>query len=291
MLERMPKCLNSLVLVAGLVLSLTLRAEEVRYVDAASLEIIGKPLPTEKPFVRIDGFDFHAKGINAKCTHSTGLAVLFRTNSTVMRAPFTHHEGILVADMAPGMKECLLYLPLYDRVDSRQVGIDTDAVIEPMENPFTHRILFEGSSITHGASASRPGMCYTGLLEMKYGWYCMNMGFSGESKLQPEIARYLTGVEADVYIFDAFSNPSAQEIDDRFDTFVDILREAHPRAPLVFLQIERRETRTVTFTLTPEDLSFWRKDMTFGPEPGAFRVFVGPDASVREYETFVLIQS
>ncbi|GGK64214.1 glycoside hydrolase family 3 N-terminal domain-containing protein [Rufibacter glacialis] len=35
------------------------------------------------------------------------------------------------------------------------------------------------------------------------------------------------------------------------------------------------EKKTVTFTLTTDDLSFWRQDMTFGPEPGQFKVMVG----------------
>ena len=35
------------------------------------------------------------------------------------------------------------------------------------------------------------------------------------------------------------------------------------------------ESRTVTFTLTPEDLSFYRADMTFGQEPGRYEVWIG----------------
>lgn len=35
------------------------------------------------------------------------------------------------------------------------------------------------------------------------------------------------------------------------------------------------ESRTVTFTLTENDLSFYRADLTFGAEPGKFQVFVG----------------
>lgn len=35
------------------------------------------------------------------------------------------------------------------------------------------------------------------------------------------------------------------------------------------------ESRTVTFTLTNADLSFYKRDMSFGTEPGKFHVFVG----------------
>lgn len=35
------------------------------------------------------------------------------------------------------------------------------------------------------------------------------------------------------------------------------------------------EKKQITFTLTEKDLSFYRADLTFGPEPGKFHVFVG----------------
>jgi beta-glucosidase len=38
------------------------------------------------------------------------------------------------------------------------------------------------------------------------------------------------------------------------------------------------EFKDVVFTLNAEDLSFYRKDMTFGPEPGRFKVFVGTNS-------------
>jgi len=38
------------------------------------------------------------------------------------------------------------------------------------------------------------------------------------------------------------------------------------------------ETRTVTFTLKAHDLSFYRKDMTFGMEPGEFEIMTGGDS-------------
>ena len=35
------------------------------------------------------------------------------------------------------------------------------------------------------------------------------------------------------------------------------------------------ESRTVSFNINPETLSFYRQDMTWGPEPGSFKVFIG----------------
>ena len=61
--------------------------------------------------------------------------------------------------------------------------------------------------------------------------------------MQPEFASYLSRVEADAFVFDCFSNPSAEVINERFDAFVDTIRRTHPTTPLIFLQTIRRETR------------------------------------------------
>lgn len=48
------------------------------------------------------------------------------------------------------------------------------------------------------------------------------------------------------------------------------------------------EARDVEFALTPADLAFWRADLTFGPEPGDFEVFVGGDATASLAAGFAL---
>ena len=263
---------------------------QIKWHDAADLTIIGKPIPTSKPFARIDTavYKFNSKTIDRYANYSTGLAVVFETDSRSIRAkwttggsnsgqnqtaiaqkgldmyilkdgrwvfagtgnpvmgkaPFNKHESVVVTDMAEGSKQCLLYLPLFDRVDNLEIGLEEGASIKPLANPFRHNIIVHGSSITHGASASRSGMTYAARLGRDNGWYTSNLGFSGACKLQKEYARYLADIKAvDAFVFDTFSNPTAEEITTRFDEFVDIVRAAHPGVPMIFLQTERRETR------------------------------------------------
>lgn len=182
----------------------------------------------------------------------------------MVRGPeYSHHESEIVKEMAPGRKECLLYLPLFDRLDSLFIGIAEGSSIEPMDNPFRHRIVFKGSSVTHGIAATRPGMSYVARFGRDNGFYCFNLGFSGKSKLQKEYARYLADVEADVFVFDAFSNPSAEIIEANFNEFVDIIREAHPETPLIFMQTERRESR---------NFDTWREKFETDKQAAAERV-------------------
>ena len=279
-------------------LSISVFAQKVRYYNAAELNVIGKAIPTSKDFTRIDttAYKFNDDVIDEFASHSTGLAVLFATDSPFIKARwitsgknasenmtaiaqkgldlyikqegkwvfagvgrplmdkgplYEHHEGTIVKSMAPGRKECLLYLPLYDRLDSLYIGIEEGSYIEPIENPFKYRIVVKGSSVTHGLAASRPGMTYGARFGRDNGFYCFNLGFSGKSKLQPEYAKYLADIEADAFIFDTFSNPSAELIHENFDRFVDIIRAAHPQTPLIFMQTERRESR---------NFDTWRED-------------------------------
>ena len=262
-------------------------AAPVRYVDAATLTVIGKALPTELPYNRIDTAKFRApEKTHAYCYHSTGLAVVFRTDSRTIRARWettdrnvsdnmtaiaqkgldlyirrgnewvyagvgrpkingknAKHDATIIADMEEGEKECLLYLPLFDQLKKLEIGVDEQSGITPMENPFRHKIVVHGSSITHGVSAGRAGMCYPSRLGRDLGLYCINLGFSGLCTMQPEFAAYLSRVEADAFILDCFSNPSADVINERFDAFVDTIRSTHPTTPLIFLQTIRRETR------------------------------------------------
>ena len=277
----------------------SLSAQQTRYHNAAGLNVIGKAIPTSKDFTRIDtsAYKFNDKVIDEYACHSTGLAVLFATDSPFIKAKwqtsgknaapnmtaiaqkgldlyirqngewvfagvgrpvmgkepeYASHKGTIVKSMAPGRKECLLYLPLYDCLDSLFIGIDENSYIEPLDNPFRHRIVIKGSSVTHGLAASRPGMSYAARFGRDNGFYTFNLGFSGLSKLQVEYAEYLADIEdVDAFIFDAFSNPSAEVIHENFYRFVDIIRAAHPQTPLIFMQTERRESR---------NFDTWRED-------------------------------
>lgn len=172
-----------------------------------------------------------------------GRWVFAATAAPDMKGDCIHHERKMLSTMPDGVKECLLYLPLFDVVDSLEIGIDLNSTISALPNPFKRKIVFLGSSITHGSAASRAGMTYVARYGRDNGLYCINMGFSGQGKLQESFAHALADTDADAFVFDQFSNPSAKEIRERFDKFVDIIRESHPDTPLIFVQTIRREKR------------------------------------------------
>ena len=142
----------------------------------------------------------------------------------------------LINNLAEGEKECLIYLPGWCELTNLEIGVDEGATIEGLAKPFNHKVIVHGSSITHGASASRPAMTYPAQLSRNLGIDFVNFGFSGQCKMQPQFLAFLKTCEADAFVFDAFSNPSTKEVEERLDNFVAELVKAHPGKPLIFIQ-------------------------------------------------------
>lgn len=152
--------------------------------------------------------------------------------------------ALLVGNMDGSLHECLLYLPVRAEVLSVQVGVEEGSVLEPLENPFRHRVGVFGSSFSHGVSTSRSGMAWPSILTRETGIQLLNLGVSGRCKMQPYFAAALAEApDVDAFIFDAFSNPSVAEIEERLFPFIETMQAAHPGKPLIFLRTIYREKR------------------------------------------------
>lgn len=147
----------------------------------------------------------------------------------------------MVANMDTTMKECLLYLPIFQELEKLQLGVLPGSVIESDGGIVTAPIVAMGSSFTHGAASSRAGMPWPAQLSRRLGIDIANLGTSGICKLEPVLADIIADTDAQMFIFDTFSNPSAEQIHERLVPFVKRIREAHPTTPLVFLQTFYRD--------------------------------------------------
>lgn len=156
-------------------------------------------------------------------------------------APRIRNEGFnIIKDMDTTEKECLLYLPIYSELESLKIGIQKTATIKTIPNPFKFKVVFFGSSFTQGTSASRPGMSYPMQIERNLDIHVCNLGFAGNAKLQPYFAELIADIDADAFVFDAFSNPSEEIIRERLVSFLEIIRKKHKKTPLIFVQTIHR---------------------------------------------------
>lgn len=149
------------------------------------------------------------------------------------------NEVTLIKNLLPGKREYLLYLPLYNGVTSVEIGVATGADMEkaPAWGPGVRKpIVFYGTSILQGLSASRPGMVHSAILQRKFNWPVINLGFSGNGKMEPEVADLLAELDPSVYVIDCLPNMDADEIKARAEPLVRKLRAAHPSVPIVLVE-------------------------------------------------------
>lgn len=150
-------------------------------------------------------------------------------------------EALLVNNMDNTEKECIVYLPLYDETKSLEIGVDGDAKISGISNPFQKQIIIYGSSIVQGASASRPGLAYPSKLSRNTGLNFVNIGVSGSAKMEKEVADMVSELPADAYVLDCVPNSSPSEIKERTKYLVRKIRNSNPTAPIIIIQTIIRE--------------------------------------------------
>jgi hypothetical protein len=144
----------------------------------------------------------------------------------------------LVQNMKPGRREYMLYLPLYNGTESVSVGVPLGAkLVKASPRPKRMKpICFYGTSIVQGGCASRPGMAYPAVLGRRLDRPAINLGFSGNGQLEPEVAGFLAELDPCVYVLDALPNVVAGQVRERLEPFVMTLRRAHPKTPIVLVE-------------------------------------------------------
>jgi len=150
-----------------------------------------------------------------------------------------NNTATIIGNMTLMEREYMLFLSLYDGVTSLQIGIDSTATISlpRVQLPVREKpVVCYGTSILQGGCATRPGMAHTNILSRWLNRECINLGFSGNARLDYEIAEVMAGVEASLYILDFVPNASVQEINEKMERFFYIIRSKHPRTPVLFVE-------------------------------------------------------
>src|SRR5690606_33051553 len=166
-------------------------------------------------------------------------SVLQYVSSGIAKA--AQNEVRIIKNMESSMTSFRLYFPLYSTVKTLVIGIDQNASITPVPFIDRQRIVIYGSSITQGASASRPGMAYPSIIGRSLGAEVVNLGFSGSGKMEAEMAAIIKNIPADVIVLDCVPNASPSQISERTVPFVKILRSAQPNVPILMVESVFRE--------------------------------------------------
>jgi lysophospholipase L1-like esterase len=148
------------------------------------------------------------------------------------------NERTLVRGLTRAKREYLLYLPLYNGVESVEIGLPAGAKFEPAPDRYQARkpIVFYGTSILQGGCASRPGMAYPSILGRMLDWPIINLGFSGNGKTEPEMAQLLAELDPAAYVLDSLPNLDVAQVKERVEPFLRTLRARHPQTPIVLVE-------------------------------------------------------
>ena len=187
------------------------------------------------PATGVSGLDLYAKGEGGRW-HWVGVSKPATQEATVK----------LAVGLLPGRRAYRIYLPLYNGVESLEIGVSTEAAFEPVAPRAKKSIAYYGTSIAHGACASRPGMAFPSILGRRLDRPVVNLGFSGNGRMDPEVADLLAELDPAVYVIDCLPNMKAKEIAERTKPLVRKLRAARPETPIVLVE-DRTYTNTPFF--------------------------------------------
>ena len=143
----------------------------------------------------------------------------------------------LVSGMAEGEKVCTVYLPLYNGVSNVEIGVPDGASITATERVAARKtVLFYGTSITHGASASRTGTCHVARVGRALDCETINLGFSGNGMMEPEVADFLAELNPDVFVVDCLPNMTGDLVTERMAHLVKTVRTKHAETPILLVE-------------------------------------------------------
>lgn len=150
-------------------------------------------------------------------------------------------ESTYVSNLDGEMHEYMVYLPLYDGVEELWIKVDSGSVITPgrpeLIDKSKGKIIAYGTSILQGGCASRTGMAATNIMSRELNREIVNIGISGEGKMDNCMAREMAKIpDAALYLIDPIPNCTEMMCDTLTYDFIKILREAKPDVPVVMLE-------------------------------------------------------
>jgi len=132
-------------------------------------------------------------------------------------------------------REYQLFLPLYNELETLEIGVHETTFLEALPLRKEKPVVAYGTSICQGACVSRPGMAWTNILERRLERPVINLGFSGNGRMEPELIDLMSEIEARVYILDCLPNINPGR-DDAYTLIVESvknLKELRPDVPVI----------------------------------------------------------
>ena len=173
--------------------------------------------------------------------------------------------------------EGMILLPIRAQVESFRIGVPAGGTFEPVgfpkgrEKPVVHY----GTSIVHGGCASRPGLTFTSIAQRELDRDYIDLGFSGNGRMEVEMAPFLAELDAAVYLVDCAWNMHPKMVDENGVRFLRELKRLKPETPILLCEgcntgakrlAVNDAMRKVYETLKNSDAETWRNLYYFAEE-------------------------
>lgn len=142
----------------------------------------------------------------------------------------------LIEGLLPGERNYIIYLPLYNGTEYLKIGVPKENKFIPVAPRTEKPMVFYGTSITHGACASRPGMPHPALLGRWLNRPVINLGFSGNGRMELEVGQYIAEIDPSVFVIDCLPNMNGPWVVERTEPLVHQLRKARPNVPIMLVE-------------------------------------------------------
>ena len=205
---------------AGLSLRFRSNANEiiVKYVVSEELQF------PHMPATGVSGVDLYAKNSDGKWLWCAGR---FSFGDTIVY----RYKGMLSKDEYENPFDYTLYLPLYNSVKWLEINVPDSSLFTPLPARKEKPILVYGTSIAQGGCATRPGLAWTNILGRKLDRPVINLGFSGNGRLEKELIDLITEVDAKLYVLDCLPNLSPENIGELKKKIVESVKELKSKRP------------------------------------------------------------
>ena len=148
------------------------------------------------------------------------------------------NEYKLIENMDNELREYRVFLPLYDGLKSIEIGIDNSSFIRKPKTSEKKPIIFYGTSITQGATASRPGMAHTNIISRKLDRDVINFGFSGNGRMEQPISKLISESNPAFYVIECMPNMFPPDmVTSNTIPLVDTIRNKHPNTPIILVNL------------------------------------------------------
>lgn len=198
---------------------------KIRYQVTGGLSMV------HMPATGVSGLDLYARDCDGRqlwCKGNYSFADTISYTYSDLTYRNTHRHG----------DEFTLYLPLYNGVKWMEIGVPDSCEFSFLPPSTEKPIVVYGTSIAQGACASRPGMAWTNILQRRLDAPVINLGFSGNGQLDESFFKYLSEIDAAMFVIDCMPNMTGnrmKEIVPRLRAGLKMLR-SKSKVPILLVE-------------------------------------------------------